>query len=198
MTERTLAKRYASALLDVTEERGEVDRVEQELHALADLWSRVSELRTLIRHPTIARDRKAAALAAALGGKLSETTLRFATVLLEKGRFELIADIAALYDDLSDEHQGIARIQVTTSKALDDAQRAALVAQLQKFTARPRIVLKEAVDPDILGGVIVRFGDQVIDGSIRARLRDLRERLVVREREREAAAQAMVASGGLD
>ncbi len=194
MRSLTLAKRYARALLDVAKERGIVDRVEQELHAVAATWSAAPELRALVRHPGLDRARKRAAIENAFRGRVCDLLARFLDLLVEKDRFDAIEDIARLYDDLSDEWQGIARAHVTVYAELTDAQRRALIERLQKFTDRPKVMLRETVDPDILGGIVVRIGDEVIDGSVRGRLARLRERLIVREAEREAA--AMVAASG--
>jgi F-type H+-transporting ATPase subunit delta len=198
MTEHTLAKRYARAILDVAKERGELDRVEQELHAVAELWSALPELRAILRHPTISRERKRRAVEEAFRGRVTDLVLRFLIVLIEKGRFGAIEEIARIYDELTDEYQGIARVSVTAWAPLEEAERAALVAKLQKFTDRPKIVLRETVDPEILGGLVVRVGDQVIDGSIRGRLQTLRERLLIREPERGTEAARIVATGGAE
>jgi F-type H+-transporting ATPase subunit delta len=194
MSERTLAKRYARALLEVASERGVITPVEEELHAIAAVHRDVPELDLLLRDPARPLEAKRALLERAFQGKVSDLVLHFLTVVLEKGRFSAIEEIAKTYDDLSDEAQGVARVHVTTYSPLGEEQRAALTRKLQGLTARPNIVLQETVDPSILGGVIVRIGDQVVDGSVRGRLRSLRERLVVREDQVAAAAMAMATS----
>lgn len=191
MGERTLAKRYARALLEVAKERNEIDRVENELHAVARLWATVPELRLVLGDPARSRAEKQSILEKLFAARVSHVVLRFLAIVLEKGRFARIEEIAAIYDELSDELQGIARARVTSAMPLEPGERDALVARLRKFTERPNVILDEKVDPDLLGGVIVRIGDQVIDGSVRGRLRALRERLIVREEERATAAMAM-------
>jgi F-type H+-transporting ATPase subunit delta len=196
--ERTLARRYARALLGVAEQRGEIDRVEADLQGLGEAWHASADLRTLMAHPSVPADRKRAALAAVLAGRVSDVTLRFFDLLLSKKRLGLVRDIAEEYGAAADEARGIAKAHVTTYMALGDRHREKLVERLQAFTSRAKIVLEEEVDPTILGGIIVRIGDQVLDGSVRGKLRGLRERLTLREGERaqQAAAAAAEALGG--
>jgi F-type H+-transporting ATPase subunit delta len=194
MGERTLAKRYARALLSVAREKKVVDKVEDELHGVAQAWAGSPELRSALGDPSRSREAKRKLLEKLFGGRVSDVTLRFMGLLLEKKRFGLMADIAASYEELSDAAQGIARAKVTAFMPLDDAQRKALVQKLGKLIERQKIEVVETVDPSILGGVIVRVGDQVVDGSVRGRLRALRELLLVREDQIAAAAAGMVAA----
>jgi len=198
MIQRTLAKRYARALLEVARERKEVKRVHEEIDAVAALWRAVPELRTLVHDPARPRARKQEMLERALAGKVSALVQRFLAVLLDHGRFAAIEEVAHALRELSDEAQGIARARVTTFKPLAKAQKEALVARLVRLTDRPTVELEETVDPSVLGGLLVRIGDQVLDGSIRGRLRRLYDQLIMREAERAAAAAAMAAEGGLD
>lgn len=196
--ERTLARRYARALLDVAIEKSLVDEVERDLYALAATWRTSRDLRTLVAHPSVHRERKKAAIGGVLGGKVSALTIRFVEVLLDKGRFDLIVPLAVEFDVLSDEAQGIAKLRVTVYMPLTDGQRERLVGMLLQHTGRKRAVIDEAVDPKILGGIVVRYGDQVLDGSLAGRLRKMREHLVLREDERaqQAAANAVEALRG--
>lgn len=191
MAQRTLAKRYARALLQVAAEKNEIGRVAEDLRGVADAYCAVPELRLLVASPARSRDAKKAALARLFSGKVADVVLRFLAVVLEKKRFSAIEEIASAYDDLADEAQGIARARVTTFAPLGEAQRKALTERLGRLTDRTTVVLAESVDAEILGGIVVRIGDQVLDGSIRGRLRKLRERLIIREEDRATAAAAM-------
>jgi F-type H+-transporting ATPase subunit delta len=193
--ERTLARRYARALLDVAREQGAdaINEVEQDLYGLADLWESSPELRTVIGHPKLTRDRKRAAVTAALEGKVQPLTIRFVSVLVEKGRLDVIRDIALEFDAASDEAQNVAKAKVATYLPLAEAQRAKLEERLRAFTARARVVIEETVDPSLLGGIVVRIGDQVLDGSVAGRLRKMRERVVLRDEERAQQATAAAA-----
>ena len=177
--ERTLARRYARALLDVATEKGKVDEVENDLHGLADLWNGSEEVRTLIAHPKWSRARKKEILAGLLAGKADPLTIRFVELLVDNGRLGVIEQIATEYDHISDEHQQIMKATVTSFMPLNDRQRKKLAERLQGFTSRANIELEEKVDASLLGGVIVRLGSHVIDGSVSGRLRKMKERLVL-------------------
>jgi F-type H+-transporting ATPase subunit delta len=192
--ERTLARRYARALLSVAAEQGKVDEVEQDLHGLAEAWDGSRELRTMIAHPSVPRDRKRQALRALFQGKVQDATLRFLDLLLAKRRFPVLPQISEEFDLAADELQSIAKVRVRTFLPLTDAQRAKLIEKLNKFNQRKNIEIAETVDPTLLGGLVIRVGDQVLDGSIAGRLKKLRERLHLREDERAQLAAAAAAT----
>lgn len=194
--ETTLARRYARALLDVATERKKVDEVERDLYALAELWHGSEEVRTLIAHPQWSRARKKEILAGLLSGKVDPLTIRFVELLVDNGRLGVIEQIAHEYDHISDEHQQIMKALVTSFMPLNDKQRKKLAEKLQGFTSRANIELEEKVDPSILGGVIVKLGSHVIDGSVAGRLRKMKERLVLPpdEMRREAMRNAAEAA----
>ena len=191
--ERTLAKRYARALLDVAREASKIDEVERDLFGLAEAWDATRDLRTVIAHPSVPMDRKKRSVRAVFQGKVADLTLRFLDLLIDKKRMGLLPKIAEAYDEASDELQGIAKARVRAFMPLSDAQRAKLTERLRAFTRRPNIQLAETVDPSLLGGLVVKIGDQVLDGSVAGRLRKLRGRLVLREDERAQQAAAAAA-----
>ncbi len=179
--ERTLAKRYARALLEVAAAEGKIDAVEGDLYAIADLYEGERDFRTVVLHPAVPLARKLQVLTALLQGKVQDVVLRFLILLLEKDRLRYIREIAEMYDVLSDSVQGLLKAHVRTFLPLKPDQRKALEEKLMKFAGRRRIVLKEEVDRSLLGGIVVRVGDDVLDGSVAGRLRALKERLLRRE-----------------
>ncbi len=110
-------------------------------------------------------------------GDLSQRPLNLAKLLVAKGRTGLAPQIAAAFAQLVEEHQGIARARVITAVPLSDRERDAIAADLRQRTGR-NVVLDAAVDPALLGGIVVQIGDRLIDGSTRARLEALKRHLV--------------------
>ncbi len=194
---RTLARRYARALLDVARERNAVDQIEGDLQALVELRRRSPELRALFNHPSLGREQKQRVLREALSGKVHDATLGLLDVLVEKKRLFALEEIAHEFDRVSDKVQGIARVEARSFLPLTDAQKAKLTAKLQARRHKTRIVLDEKVDPSLLGGIVLRLDDLVIDGSVAGRLKRLKERLLLREEERaqQAARNAAEALG---
>jgi len=178
MAERTVAKRYARALLGVAAERKVVDDVERDLYAVAEVYRAAPEVAAALADPSLTRARKVALIRRAFEGRVVPLVLEFLALLVEKRRFALVAEIAELFDDLSDELQGVIKVRVKTYLPLKPPQRERLLERLKGFTSREPI-LHEEVDSEILGGIVVRIGDDLIDGSVRGRMRMLKERLVL-------------------
>src|SRR5476649_143969 len=113
MAERTLAKRYARALLEVAREQKILDKVEDELHGVAGAWRGSAELRYAIGDPSRSREAKRAILQKLFGARVSDVVLKLLGLLLRKKRFAHIEEIAQTYDELADAARGIARAKVT-------------------------------------------------------------------------------------
>jgi F-type H+-transporting ATPase subunit delta len=103
--------------------------------------------------------------------------MHFVLVVLQKRRQRLLRSIAAAYRELLDEKLGRLHAQVTLAREPDEALEQAIIAELTRLTGRT-VVPHVTVDPEILGGIVVRFGDHIMDGSVRRRLNRLRQRLV--------------------
>jgi F-type H+-transporting ATPase subunit delta len=189
--ELTLAKRYARALLELGVGADDVGRVQKDLYGVEELWEASPELRTLIGTPRTSKEQKRRILQTLLTGKIAPLTLNFLYLLVDKSRFRLLGTIAACYDELNDEIRSVAKAKVRSYMPLTKAQRTKLVEKLQRFTERSTIELDEAVDADLLGGIVVEIGAYVLDGSVRGRLRKLRDHLLLREEQRAQQAAAM-------
>jgi len=169
-------RRHAQAAFEVAKERGRLDQWHDDLWALVRAAA-LPELAALLRNPRAPLAVKRQALRDALPG-LSPEALNLATILVARGTLAaLIEPIARDYDRRLDDERGIVRAEVTTAVEMDPAQRAAVSEQLAQATGR-QVRLEHRLDPAILGGMVIRLGDQVVDGSVRSRLKDLRRSLV--------------------
>ena len=132
---------------------------------------------SVLANPAISTDRRAEVLDELLGSRTSRPVLNLVQLLLRRGRIEELPRVAAEFRRLDDARQGITHATVTSAVPLtpDDVQ--ALTQRLEQTTGG-RIALDVQVDPSLLGGLIVRVGDRLIDGSVRGRLERLRTRLV--------------------
>jgi F-type H+-transporting ATPase subunit delta len=113
-----------------------------------------------------------------LAGPLSREVLVLVTMLLERGRVELLPGVAEAFADRVRQHRGIALAEVTTAVPLDAPERDYVAAQLARYFGR-QIEMHTRVDPAIIGGVVARVEDQLIDASVRGRLEALKKRLEV-------------------
>jgi F-type H+-transporting ATPase subunit delta len=177
MAEQTIVRRYVKALFDVAHRQELVEQVGADLNALGAVLRGTPQLARVLRAPTIAPARKRALLRSVFGGRMNELTLRFLEMIVEKRREEILADAPPDFQRLSYEMLNILPAKVTSAVPLSAEERAALAAALGRRTGK-RIELQEAVDPALIGGATLRIGDTIMDGSVRGRLRRLRERLL--------------------
>jgi F-type H+-transporting ATPase subunit delta len=172
----TLARNYAETLFELGERHGGHDEFLRGMNLVAALV-RERRIRQFLEMPKIDTRAKQQALRSALAGKVSELFLNFLLVVLAKRRQRVLSEIAAEYAALLDEKRGRLHVQVTLAHEPDPGTRERIAAELTRIlgrTALPHI----QVDPAILGGIVVRYGDRILDGSMRRRLMGLRERLL--------------------
>ncbi len=177
MIERRVVRRYAKALFHAAQRTGAIDRVESDLGLVAYTLETIPSLMEAVRSPVIPRDRKKALLRDLFADKVHEVTLSFLDLLIEKRREEVVLETEPEYVLLADEARGIVKAEVTTAVPLTPEEERRLAAKLCQTTGKT-IEVSTIVDPDIIGGVTVKIGDTVIDGSIRGQLEALREKLM--------------------
>ena len=175
MIEKTLAKRYAAALLKATDAEGSTDEAEQFLAALKEAYLAQKDFRSLLAQPRVPRAVKKAMLRRIFEGKAKQSFLDFLELLVDKNRQDLIPDIADTFDALSDASRGVVRVQVRSWRPLTEAQRSGLREGIQRFAKR-KVILEEKVDPAVEGGLLCYAGDRVIDGSVAYRLKAIGEK----------------------
>ena len=169
----SLAGRYATALFGLARDERQIDTVIRGLDALDQALLDSREFAEFTESPLIGRDEAArtlAALAAQFG--LDPITTKFVGVLAKNGRKRELRNIIRLFKRVAAEHRGEATAEVTTARPLNDDQVAALKAQLRTRAGR-EVTLEPSVDPNILGGIVVKLGSQRIDASIRTKLNRL-------------------------
>jgi F-type H+-transporting ATPase subunit delta len=175
MIEKTLAKRYAAALLKATDAEGTTEDTEAMLLGLKEVYLRQKDFRALLAQPQVPRAMKKRLLRRPFEGRAKTSFLDFLDLLVDKNRQEILPDIADMFDRLADASQGVVRVQVKSWRPLTDAQRAGLQGKLERLTGK-KILIEAAVDPALKGGMLVQVGDTVIDGSVVQRLKELGER----------------------
>jgi F-type H+-transporting ATPase subunit delta len=171
-----LAGRYAKALFLAAKEANASAAVQGEVKALAQAFRMDADLAAALAHPRLSLAEKRSRLTRALGKKPHALTERFVTLLLGKKRLALLPMAASLFDAAADEAQGLVRAHVKAAAPLSDAQAKSLAASLEKALGA-KVAFDTAVDPSLLGGVVVRAGDRLWDLSLKGRLRRLGEKL---------------------
>jgi F-type H+-transporting ATPase subunit delta len=169
----SLAGRYALALFELARDQKQLESVGASLSALRQTLSESADFRELTTSPLIGREesiRAAAATAAAL--KVDPLTANFLGVLAQNRRLSQLGNVIRAFNMLAASHRGEVTAEVTSARPLDDDQVEALKQQLRARMGRD-IAVEMNIDPDILGGLVVKIGSQRIDGSIRTRLNTL-------------------------
>lgn len=172
-TAGSAAKRYAEALLDLATDQRPAEEWGVSLDRVASAFS--GESLRLLSSPAVPFETRRTALERATEAEAAGVRALLVT-LLERERIALLPAVNRAYHDLLDARAGIEKALFTTAVALEEAEREALVERLERVSGR-RLRASFAVDPAILGGMLVRIGDHQIDGSVRTRLALLGERL---------------------
>ncbi len=178
MTNKTAATRYARALLDVAvQEKANLDAIEQELAAFADLFAKNPTLEKVLLNPAVPVPRKRAAVAELTkAAGMSPTVSKLLALLAERDRLVLLPDLLASYRDRLLDYRKVVRDAVTTAAPLAADRAKAIAASLARMTGRT-VILDAQVDPSIIGGVVARIGSTVYDGSVTRQLQKMKERL---------------------
>ena len=169
----SLQGRYASALFDLASEQGFVTAVETDLDNLGTALKGSDDLALLIRNPQVSRDEAARAMDA-VGGVLGLTDLtrKFIGVLAANRRLFALPDVIRAFSTIAAAQRGEVTAEVTSAHPLNDDQIAQLSSKLKAREGK-EVKIKANVDPEILGGLVVRIGSRQIDSSIRTRLNSL-------------------------
>jgi F-type H+-transporting ATPase subunit delta len=180
MHETTVARSYAEALLELAVAEDSVEEYDRQLGALVELIHAEERLRTFLETPRIDADEKKRVISEVFRGKIRDRLLRFLFVVIDKRRQRLLPEMAAEFSDLADDHFGRLKVEITTAREPDKALRERLRERLGRVLQRD-VLPRYRVNPAILGGVIVRVEDRIMDGSIRHRLQSLRRQLLKTE-----------------
>jgi F-type H+-transporting ATPase subunit delta len=177
MASDLLVKSYAEALFQVARAEETLDRVEEELTTLNKALDSNAELREFLSNPKISFDGKKSALSKIFGGKISPITLHWMNMVVDQGRQRRLSTIIEAFFTLAQEAREKVTAEVITSIPLSEDLAKRLEQELSKVTKK-RVFLKLMVDDSILGGIIVKVEDKVIDGSVKHRLEEIKNEMV--------------------
>lgn len=167
------ARIYGESLLDVSEELGVTNQIQEELEALKGIFEENPELYAFYTSPKIAKDAKKEVFKSVFDQKLSPVVINFLNLLIDKRRTVECFDIIRMFDSLVNEKKGIVEGVARVAKPLSDETVAKLEKKLCDVTGK-NIKLKVVVDPAIVGGLRLKVGDSVIDTSVATQLREMK------------------------
>jgi F-type H+-transporting ATPase subunit delta len=173
-----MAGRYASALFSLARESNATDQVAGSLDAFDRMISESADLERLVRSPVFSAEDQVKALGAVLDrAAITGITANFVKLVASKRRLFSIRDMIATYHKLNDSYRGVARAEVTSAAPLSDSHVAALKDALKGVTGGKQVEVTAKVDPAIIGGLVVKLGSRMVDGSLKTKLNAIRTRM---------------------
>ncbi len=180
MRDETVARSYAETLFELAQRHDGLEAYREGLDLVTGLLNESPQFRLFLDTPRIAASRKKEVLRSALNGRIPPHLLNFVLVTIDKRRQRLLPDMGREFHGLLDEHLNRAHVDVTVAQSLDDEAVERVGARLSTLLGKTAIP-HFRVRPEIIGGIIVRTGDTVYDGSLGRRLEGMRHKLLATE-----------------
>ncbi len=169
-----VANRYAKSLLQLAIQKNAIDEVYEDMNTISDAIVDSRDLDLLLKSPIIKSDKKGTILSQIFDGKISKLSTEFMNILVRKKRESILEVVADEFEILYKTHKDITVAEVRTATALDEALRAEIM-QVVKKMAPNQVELKEIIDPEIIGGFIIKVGDKQVDASVLRKLTEYRK-----------------------
>lgn len=189
MRDGIVARKYAETLFDLGIREGSPEVYGDALRSVADLLDSEPRFRLFLETPRIDDASKKALVREVFGSELPKHVVNFVLVTIDKRRQRLLREISGQYAALLDEHLGREHVEVTVARPVDEATNGMIAERLSVVLGK-KAIPHVRVKPDILGGLIVRTGDTIYDGSLRRRLEGMRTRMLKAELPAGAAGDA--------
>ena len=171
------SRRYATALLSAAEEGNFLNQIVEELHLIKEVLEHSRDLVYALRSPLVKGDRKIHILEEIFKNSVGEKMFLFLKLIARKKRAGLLPEIIHEFQILLDEKRGVINVDITSAVKLSDEQTEELVTRLEAFTGK-KVRARMAINEQFIGGVTVKIGDTIFDGSISHQLQMLRQTLV--------------------
>ncbi len=168
-----VAQRYAQAMLQSCPDLATIELVDDELTLLQAVYERSPETQGFLLNPKIPPSVKISILKSALADKLSPVVINLLVLLIEKRRQELIPEIAIRYNGLTNRVRGVENAEITIAQPISPELEKRLQDAVQRFSTRD-IEVSITIDPSIIGGVKIRLGDRIVDGTLGSRFDEIR------------------------
>lgn len=172
-----IASSYAEAVLDLSTQNAQEENVLNELKLINTVFASDKDMSVIINHPAIRANQKKEILRTVFSGKVSPLTDNLINLLADKRRLDLLPFIETGFRELLNKRKNIVSATLTCSEPMADSNVANIKAQLTEHLGK-RLELDVKVDSSLIGGVVLRLGDQVIDGSLNGRLKALEKALM--------------------
>ncbi|WP_221567300.1 F0F1 ATP synthase subunit delta [Alkalihalobacillus sp. TS-13] len=173
-----VAKRYAAALFEVVREQNALDKVEKELVSVKTVIQENDQLLTILNHPKISIDDKKALLSKVFGNQLSEPVHNTLLLMVDRKREALIPSMVEQYIQLANEERGVADATVYSVRILTDEEQQAISKTFAERLNVKELRVENVIDQDLVGGIKVKIGNRIFDGSVSGKLNRIQRQLV--------------------
>ncbi|HEY1872059.1 MAG TPA: ATP synthase F1 subunit delta [Chitinophagaceae bacterium] len=161
-----LASRYAKSVIDLSIEKGQLEKIYADMQWLHEVVKSSHEFANLLRSPIIKADKKKKIVDAVLGSRVSPITSTFIQLLILKGRESYLPEIITAFVNQYKAHKNIHTVTLTTASPIDENVKNAIIDQIRKTSDMQNIELKTEVNKDLIGGFVLEAGDKFIDASV--------------------------------
>ncbi len=175
---KLVSKTYGEALFELAAEENKVDVFMEEITQLQHIFAQNKEFGKLMNHPKILKEEKIQVLQNVLKGRISDELTGFLTLIVTKDRYGEIDGILDYFLTEVKKYKGIGIAYVTTAAALREEQKAQIEQKLLQTTSYKKMEMHYGVDGSLIGGMVIRIGDRVVDSSIKTRLNELTRQLI--------------------
>ncbi|WML55260.1 F0F1 ATP synthase subunit delta [Neobacillus sp. PS3-12] len=172
-----VARRYALALFQLVKEQQLIDTVEEELRVVKEVFFVNEDLKAVLQSPKVSREKKKAILSTAFAA-VNPLVLNTLMLLVDRHRENEIIDVANEFSELANEERGVEAANVFSVRPLTDDERTALSVSFAKKIGKKSLQIENIVDSDLLGGIKIRIGNRIFDGSLRGKLDRLERTLL--------------------
>lgn len=176
MSDIIIARRYAQALKEEADEIGITEKVDADVVLIRESLAASRELLRFFESPIISREKKSTVMRELFEGRLEAVTLEFLLLMVKKRREQIFPQVVQAYSEARDEQLGIMNVSVRIARIMSEEEEKRLISTIEKMIEK-RVRLETSIDGSLLGGLVVRIGDTVYDGSFANQLQRLRERM---------------------
>jgi F-type H+-transporting ATPase subunit delta len=174
MADSRVASRYVKSLLSLAEEQKALEQVNTDMQLFASVCATSREFTNMLKSPIVKHDKKLDILEAIFKAKVHKLTMAIIEMLTKKNREPLLPAIAIEFHNAYNHFKGIEKASVTTAFVIDDKIKAEMEALVRKLSSKKQVELLQKVDKSLIGGFILKVGDQQIDASIKSKLKSLK------------------------
>lgn len=170
---KLVSKVYGDALFEAACEANRMDEVYEEVKVLQQIFAENPELQKMLDNPKVTREDKESVIETVFRGKIADEVVELMKLMIAKGRYSKIDSVFDHFVGLVKEEKKIGVAYVTTATEITDAQKEAILKRLLETTSYQSFEMSYSVDPSLIGGMVIRIGDRVVDSSIKTKLNEL-------------------------